>query len=53
MLLYCLKCKKESTEIKNSRVIKTSNERTMLLSKRAMSDSKNQNLSKKPKQVDC
>ena len=39
MSSYCLKCRK-STEIKNLNVIKTKNERIMLLSKCAVCDTK-------------
>ena len=39
MKSYCLKCKK-NTESINPRVSKTSNGKTMLLSKRAICDSK-------------
>ena len=39
MLSYCLKCRK-NTESKNSKVVKTKNRRTMLLSKCAECDSK-------------
>ena len=39
MLLYCLKCKK-NTESKNPKVVKTKNGRIMLLSKCAVCDSK-------------
>ena len=40
MLLYCLKCRK-NTESKNPKVAKTKNGRIMLLSKFAVCDSKN------------
>ena len=39
MLLYCLKCRK-NTENKNLKVVKTRNGRIMILSKCAVSDSK-------------
>ena len=39
MLLYCLKCRK-NTESKNSKVVKIKNGRIMLLSKCAVHDSK-------------
>ena len=39
MLSYCLKCRK-NTENKNPKFVKTKNERTMLLSKCAVCDSK-------------
>ena len=39
MLLYCLKCRK-NTESKNPKVAKTKTGRTMLLSKCAICDSK-------------
>ena len=39
MLLYCLKCRK-NTESKNAKVVKTKTGRIMLLSKRAMCHSK-------------
>ena len=39
MLLYCLKCRK-NTENKNLKVVKTRNGRIMVLSKCAVSDSK-------------
>ena len=41
----CFKCRK-NTESKNSKIVKTKNERIMLLSKCATCDSKNQVLSK-------
>ena len=44
MLLYCLQCRK-NTESKNPKVAKTKNGRIMLLSKCAVRDKKNQNLS--------
>ena len=43
MLTYCLKCKKD-TECVNSKVLKNKDARTMLSSKCAVCDSKNQNL---------
>ena len=39
MLFFCLKCRK-NTEIKNPKVIKTRNERIILLSKYAVCDNK-------------
>ena len=45
MKLYCLKCRKNTENI-NLRVSKSSNGRTMLLSKCAICDSKNQDLLK-------
>ena len=39
MLSYCLNCRK-NTESKNPQVVKTKNGKLMLLSKRAMCDSK-------------
>ena len=39
MLLYCLMCRK-NTESKNSKVVRTKNSKIMLLSKCAVSDSK-------------
>ena len=51
MLLYCLKCRK-NTERKNPKVARTKNERIMLLSKYAMYDSKKSNLSNSKKLVD-
>ena len=39
MLSYCLKCRK-NTESKNPKVVRTKKERTMLLSKCAVFDSK-------------
>ena len=39
MLSYCLKCRK-NTESKNPQVVRTKNERIMLLSKCAVCDSK-------------
>ena len=39
MLLYCLKCRK-NTESKNPQVVKTKNGRIMLLSRFAVCDSK-------------
>ena len=49
MLSYCLKCKK-NTESINPKVLKTSNGKTMLLSKCAICGSKNQDLWKNKKQ---
>ena len=49
MKSYCLKCRKDTENI-NPRVSKTSNGRTMVLSKCAISDSKNQDLLKIKKQ---
>ena len=51
MLSYCLKCKKNTENI-NPRVSKTSNGKTMLLSKCAICGSKIQNLLKNKKQID-
>ena len=51
MLSYCLKCTK-NTESKTPKVSRTKNRRTMLLSKYAVCDSKNQNLSNSKKLVD-
>ena len=45
MKSYCLKCKKDTENI-NPRVSKTSNGRTMVLSKCAIYGSKNQDLLK-------
>ena len=45
MKSYCLKCRKNTENI-NLRVSKSSNGRTMLLSKCAICDSKNQDLLK-------
>ena len=39
ILYYCLECRK-NTESKNSKVVRTKNERTMLLSKCAVCNSK-------------
>ena len=39
MLLYCLKCRK-NTESKNLKIVKTKNQRVMLLSLCAVCDSK-------------
>ena len=38
MLSYCLKCKTKITESKNPKVVRTKNERIMLLSKSAVCD---------------
>ena len=43
MLIYCLKCKKD-TEHVDSKMIKTKNSKTMLLSECATYSSKNQDL---------
>ena len=40
MLSYCLKCKKKNTESINARVSKTTNGKTMILSKCAICGSK-------------
>ena len=40
MLSYCLKCKKKNTESINPKVSKTSNDKTIILSKCAVCDSK-------------
>ena len=45
MKWYCLKCRKNTENI-NPRVLKTSNGRTMVLSKCVICGSKNQDLSK-------
>ena len=45
MLLYCLKCRK-NTESKNAKVVKTKNRRIILLSKCAVCDSKKSKLIK-------
>ena len=45
MLSYCLKCRK-NTESKNSKVVKTKNKRTMLLSECAECDSKKSKFTK-------
>ena len=52
MLSPCLKCGK-NTESKNPKVARTKNGRIMLLSKCAVCDSKNKNLSNSKKLVDC
>ena len=52
MLSYCLKRRKKSTKSKNPKVARTKNGRIMLLSKCAVCDCKNQNLSKSKKLVD-
>ena len=51
MLSYCLKCKK-NTESINPKVLKTTNGKTMILSKCAICGSKYQNLLKSNKQKD-
>ena len=51
MKSYCLKCKKDTENI-NPRVSKTSNNRTMILSKCAKCGSKNQDSLKIKKQND-
>ena len=51
MKSYCLKCRKDTENI-NPRVSKTSNGRTMVLSKCAICGSKNQDLLKTKKQKD-
>ena len=51
MTSYCLKCRKNTENI-NPRVSKTSNGKTMLLSKCVICDSKNQDLLKIKKQKD-
>ena len=51
MLSYCLKCKK-NTESINPKVLKTTNGKTMILSKCAICGSKNQNLLKSNEQKD-
>ena len=40
MLSYCLKCKKKNAESINPKVLKTSNGKTMVLSKCAICDRK-------------
>ena len=40
MLSYCLKCKKKNTESINQKVLKTTNGKTMILSKCVICDSK-------------
>ena len=52
MKSYCLKCRKDTENI-NPKVSKTSNGRTMLLSKSALCNKKNQDLLKIKKQKDC
>ena len=52
MKLYCLKCRKDTENI-NPKVSKTSNGRTMLLSKSALCNKKNQDLLKIKKQKEC
>ena len=49
MLSYCLKCKKNTENI-NPKVSKTDNGKTMMLSKCAKNQVKNQNLLKSKKQ---
>ena len=51
MKLYCLKCRKDTENI-NPKVSKTSNGRTMFLSKCALCNKKNQDLLKIKKQKD-
>ena len=51
MKSYCLKCRKDTENI-NPRVSKTSNGRTMVLSKCAIYGSKNQDLLKIKKEKD-
>ena len=51
MLLYCFKCRK-NTEGKNPNVVRTKNERIMLLSKYAMWDSEKSKSIKNKKLVD-
>ena len=51
MKSYCLKCRKDTENI-NPKVSKTSNGRTMLLSKCALCNKKNQDLLKIKKQKD-
>ena len=52
MLSNCFKCRK-NTESRNPKVLRTKNGRIMLLSKCAVHDNKNQNLSKSKKLADC
>ena len=51
MQSVCLSCRKDTENI-NPRVLKTCNNRTMILSKCAICSSENQNLSKIKKQKD-
>ena len=51
MLSYCLKCKKNTRSI-NPNVSKTINGKTIILSRCAICESKNQNLLKSSKQKD-
>ena len=51
MLLYCLKCRK-NTESKNPKVARSKNGRIMLLSKCVVCDNKNQTLSNIKKLMD-
>ena len=51
MLSYCLKCK-QNTESINPNISVTSNGKTMILSKCAICDAKNQNLLKNKRQKD-
>ena len=50
MLRCCLKCKR-NTESVNPRVLKTSNDKTMIFSKCAICDGKRSKFIKKQKQV--
>ena len=50
MLFYCLKCKRKNTESVNPRVSKTTNGKTILLSKCAICPVKNKNSLKSSKQ---
>ena len=52
MLSYCLKCKK-NTEGINPKVLKTTNGKTMILSKCAICSNENQNLLKSNKENNC
>ena len=51
MLSYCLKCRK-NTESKNPKVVRTKNGKIVLLSKCAVCNRKNQNLSKSKELAD-
>ena len=51
MKSYCLKCRKDTENI-NSKVSKTSNGRTMVLSQCVICDSKNQDILKIKKEKD-
>ena len=51
MSCYCLKCRQNTKSI-NPRVSKTNNGKTMILSKRAICDSKKSRRTKKKKHVE-